>query len=117
MIWLQPAIGQAIVDQALLERHTNRSIAESASEWNRATMAVQDLQSRPGGPYGYVIRTAIVGPAMHSARVQEVMGRSIVNFTRRGVRSGVLSGEPVSAYNADMIRKTEAMGLRRSLAW
>ena len=45
MIWLQPALGQAVVDQALLERSTERSLAQAASEWNRATMASYDLEA------------------------------------------------------------------------
>jgi hypothetical protein len=113
MIWLQPALGQAVVDQALLERRTNRSVAEAASLWNRATMASHDLQSAPGGPFGYVMQAATTVPAQHLARVQGVMGRSIVNFTQRGIRSGVFPvGPRAAAYNADMISKTEAMGMR-----
>src|SRR3990167_7524232 len=49
MTWLQPALGQAIVDQALFERRTNQLMAQSASEWNRATLAHQEFQSLPGG--------------------------------------------------------------------
>lgn len=113
MTWLQPALGQAVVDQALLERRANQRMAASVSEWNRATMAFHDLQSRPGGLYGSLRQAALEIPAAHMARVQGVMGRSIVNFTRRGVRSGVLSAaQPVSAYNGEMIRKAEAMGQR-----
>jgi hypothetical protein len=100
MIWLQPALGQAVVDQALLERRTNRSMAEAVSEWNRATMASHDLQSRSGGPFGFVMQAATAIPAAHHARVQ-------------GVRNGLLSaGQDLSDYNDAMIQKTEAMGLR-----
>lgn len=113
MIWLQPALGQAVVDQALLERSTERSLAQAASEWNRATMASYDLESRSGGPFGFVMQAATAIPAAHDARVQGVMGRSIVNFTGRGVRSGILSaGQDLSDYNDNMIGKTQAMGMR-----
>jgi hypothetical protein len=113
MTWLQPALGQAVVDQALLERRSNQSLAEGVAAWNRATMASHDLHALPGGPYGFVMRDAIAAPVAHVARVQGVMGRSIVNFTRRGVRSGVLSAaQPGTAYNTGMIQKTEAMGTR-----
>lgn len=112
MTWLQPALGQAIVNQALLERRTERSMAQTVSQWNRATMASYELQSRFGGSFGSVIQAATEIPAAHSARVQNVMGRSVVNFTGRGVRSGMLSaGGDLSDYNDTMIRKTEAMGL------
>ncbi len=108
MTWLQPALGQAIVDQALFERRTDQVMAQSASEWNRATLAHHELQSLPGGPFGAVVRQAATVPAEHMARIQGVMGRAIVNFTRRGIRSGALSAEYAdSAYNAGMIRVTE----------
>jgi hypothetical protein len=113
MTWLQPAIGQAVVDQALLERRSERSIAQAVSEWNRATMASHELQSRSGGPFGFAMQAATVIPAAHHARVQGVMGRAVVNFTGRGVRTGILSsGVDRFHYNDTMIQKTEAMGLR-----
>jgi len=41
------------------------------------------------------------------------MGQAIVNFTVRGIRSGVLSADQVlSDYNTNMIRATEAGGQR-----
>ncbi|HSQ92169.1 MAG TPA: hypothetical protein VLM19_08355 [Nitrospiraceae bacterium] len=108
MTLLQPALGQAIVDQALLERRANQLISQSASEWNRATLAHQDFQSLPGGPLGSVMRQAATVPADHIARVQYVMGRAIVSFTARGIRSGVLSADQyLSDYNINMIRATE----------
>jgi hypothetical protein len=113
MSLLQPALGQAIVDQALLERRANQLIAQSASEWNRATLAHQDFQSLPGGPLGAVMRQAATVPADHMARVQYVMGHAIVNFTARGIRSGVLSADQyLSDYNTNMIRVTEVSGQR-----
>ena len=113
MTMLQPALGQAIVHQALFERRANQVMAQSASEWNRATLAHHEFQSLPGGPFGAVMRQAATVPADHMARVQGVMGRAIVNFTRRGIRSGVLSAEQyLSDYNSGMIRATEARGQR-----
>jgi hypothetical protein len=111
MTWLQPALGQAIVDQTIFERRANHLMAQSASEWNRTTLANHEVQSLPGGPFGAVIRQAATVPADHMARVQGVMGRAIVNFTRRGIRSGVLSADQyLSDYNTGMIRATEARG-------
>lgn len=113
MTWLQPALGQAVVDQALLERRTNRSMAEAVSQWNRVTMASYDVEPGTDGLFRVVSQAAIAIPMEHAARVQGIMGRSIVNFTRRGVHSGILSAaQPVSAYNTDMIRKTEARGIQ-----
>ena len=110
MTWLQPALGQAIVDQMVMERRTNLANAEAVSEWNRATMAYHDLQSM-AGPFTAVRSFAMTVPMEHIARVQSVMGRSIVNFTRRGIHSGVLSpAQPTSEFNAAMISRTEVMG-------
>lgn len=109
MTSLQPALGQAIVDQAVFERRTNQLMAQSASEWNRATLAHQEFQSLQDGPLGTVLLQAATVPADHMARVQYVMGRAIVNFTARGIRSGVLSADQyLSDYNTNMIRTTEA---------
>lgn len=111
MTMLQPVLGQAIVDRALLERRTTRGMAEVIAEWNRATMAEHDLQSLPGGPFGMVLREAATVPVNHAARVQAVMGREIVNFTKRGIRSETLSADQYfSRYNDRMIRTTEARG-------
>lgn len=113
LAWLQPVLGQAIVDQAIFDRRANRLIAQSVSEWNRATLAYHDLRSRPGGALGDVVRQAVTVPTDHSTRVQGIMGREIVNFTARGVRSGRLSADhPGSDYNASMIRATETRGQR-----
>jgi hypothetical protein len=111
MMWLQPALGQAIVEHALLERRTERLTAGAAAEWNRATLAYHDLQSLPGGPFGAVMHQAATVPGEHAVRVQSVLGRAIVNFTKRGIRSEVLSADRyLSDYNDSMIRATEARG-------
>ena len=113
MTRLQAALGQAIVDQALFEQRANQVMAQSASEWNRAMLAHHDWQSLPGGPFGAVMRQAAIVPVEHMARVQAVMGRAIVNFTSRGIRSGLLSAEQyLSDYNKKMIRATDASGQR-----
>jgi hypothetical protein len=113
MIWIQPTLGQAIVDQVISEHQANQVMAQSAFEWNRATLAHHEFQSIQGGPFGAVMRQAATVPANHMARGQGVMGRAIVNFTARGIRSGVLSADQdLSDYNTGMIRTTEAMGQR-----
>lgn len=113
MTWLQPALGQAIVDQAIFERRANHVMAQSASEWNRATLAHHEFQSLAGGPFEAVMRQATTVPADHMARVQGVMGQAIVNFTARGIRSEALSADQyLSDYNTGMIRATEARGQR-----
>ncbi len=113
LTFLQPTLGQAVVDQARLERRTDQVMAQSASEWNRATLAYDTFQSRSGSPFEIVTRQASMGPVDHMARVQGVLGRAIVNFTQRGIRSGVLSADQYrSGFNANMIRATEERGKR-----
>ncbi len=110
---LQPALGHAIVEQALFERRANQALARSVSEWNRASMAYHEFQSRPGGPLGSVRHQAVAVPAANRARVQGVMGQAIVNFTKRGIRNGLFSADTyLSDYNLAMIRATEARGQR-----
>ena len=110
---LQLVIGQAVVDGAIFERRANETITERASEWNRATMAQHNFLSAAGGPFGSIMQRVGTVPADHHARVQGVMGREIVNFTRRGVRSGLLSADlSRSDYNTVMIRTVEARGQR-----
>ena len=118
MASLQSALGQAIVEQALFERHANQNLARAVSKWNLATIADQEFQSLPDGPLGAVMREASTVQADHMARVQAVMGRAIVNFTARGIKSGVLSADQyLSDYNINMIRLTEASGQRLNQAF
>ena len=111
--WLQPALGQAIVERSLLQLHTDQLTASATSEWNRAMLAHRNLQATEGGPFAFVMQRAVSVPEEHAARVQAVMGRSIVNFTQRGIRSGVMSADLyLSDYNQGMIRAIEARGER-----
>lgn len=111
---LQEVIGQAIIENSVLERDASRAMAAAASSFNRATMGLDWLQRFPLGPQlEQVIAAAARTEAEHAARVQGVMGRSIVNFTRRGVRSGVLSADQyTNDFNERMIQTVQAMGHR-----
>lgn len=113
---LQPTLGQAIVERAILERRTNHGMAGAIREWNKATMAEHHLRSIPGGPFGTVLHDAATVPALHAARVQAVMGREIVNFTKRGVQSGLLSADRYrSRHNARMIHRSDARAQRQDI--
>lgn len=113
MGWLQPALGQAIVERALLQLASDRVTAQATLEWDQALLAHYSLQSIPGGPFGFIMDRAATMPDDHAARVQAVMGRSIVNGTRRGLRSGILSADQyLSDYNRDMIGAAEQWGGR-----
>ncbi len=110
---LQPTFGQALLDQAVFERRANQAMAQSVSEWNRATLAFHEFVSGSRSALGSVIRHAQTVPANHLARVEGIKGRAIVNFTKRGVRNGLLSGDQYGTiYNMKMIGAVEAQGLR-----
>lgn len=79
-------------------------------------MAQQNLESLPGGPFGAVRHDAATVPANHAARIQTVMGREIVNFTKRGIQSGLLSADRYrSRYNSLMIHRSDARAQRRDI--
>ena len=113
MVWLQPALGQAIVERTLLQQQSDRITAQATLEWDQALLAHYSLQSMPGGLFGFIMDRAATMPDDHAARVQAVMGRSIVNGTGRGVRSGILSADHyLSDYNREMIGTAERLGGR-----
>lgn len=107
--WVQPALGQAIVMDSLLERAAFRTTAETATELNRAVLAGRRLQASPFGHLERIGAHAIAVEADHAARVQYVMGRRIVNFTARGIRAGILSPAQINGrFNRRMIRMAES---------
>ncbi len=113
MSLLQPAFGRAIVDQVLSERRANQAVAQSVSEWNRATIAFHDYVSGSGSALRSVMRNAQTVPVDHMARVEGIKGRAIVNFTKRGLQTGLLSADHYgSMYNMRMIGMIEARGQR-----
>lgn len=110
---LQPTFGQALLNQAVFERQIDQAMTQSVSEWNRATLAFHEFVSGSGRALGFVLHHAEVVPANHMARVENIKGRAIVNFTTRGVRNGLLSGDQYGTiYNMKMIGAVEAQGLR-----
>jgi hypothetical protein len=93
MQWVQPALGQAIVDDYLLEWNLAQHAVGLVTELNRATVADHRLRTTP---FGYLERVRAMAGRIeedHLARVQYVMGRTIVAFTDRGVRERALSAE------------------------
>jgi hypothetical protein len=113
MFWLQPVLGQAILDESLLERDGSRAITESATNFSRALVAQHRFDSSPQNLSQIVEEKAARMRTDHEGRVQTVMGRAIVNFSRRGWRNGVLpAGFEPSGFNQRMIHATETMGQR-----
>ncbi len=116
MDWVQPALGQAIVDSSVLDYRAKIGITRSAVELNRATLVDHRLQTAPFGQFDHVRTHADQMAADHQARVQHVMGRTIVNFTERGVRTGALSPATTNgAYNRHLITVAKSTGDRMNL--
>ena len=108
---LQPVLGQAIVDDALLERSHAKHAAAAIAQLDGLAFERNQWQHSPYGYLDSITIGASWAEAEHTARVQTVMGRSIVNFTRRGVRSGLWTSVERAAHdNPQMIGVTEAMG-------
>ncbi|HSB43534.1 MAG TPA: hypothetical protein VLD60_00900 [Nitrospira sp.] len=111
--WLQPVLGQAILDQNLLDLHYEKVTPGAVTQLNEVTGEHVRWQNSPFGYLDSIKMFAARGEADHATRVQAFMGRAIVQFTRRGVLSGVLPpGENDSPYNTRMIGGTEIAGRR-----
>lgn len=111
--WLQPELGRAVVERAVLQQRTDQITASATAEWNQAMAAHRSLQAVRGGPLAFIMDRAVTVPEEHAARVQAVTGRAIVNFTQRGVRSGMLSADLyLSDYNQGMIAAAEIRAQR-----
>jgi hypothetical protein len=113
MVWLQPALGQAIVEESVLERDGSRAITESATNLSRSLVAQHRFDTSPRNLSQIVEDKAARMKTDHEGRVQTVMGRAIVNFSQRGWRSGIMSpGFEPSDFNKRMIHATETLGQR-----
>ena len=115
---LQPVLGQAIVDHALLERRHEKDAAAATIKLDGLVLEWNQWQHSPYGYLDSITTGASWAEAEHTARVQAVMGRSIVNFTGRGVRNGLWASVERAAHdNLHMIRVTEALGQKMGNAF
>ena len=118
MALLQPVLGQAIVDHTVLERSHDKNVAAATTQLDGLVFESKQWQHSPYGYLDSITTGASRAEAEHTARVQTVMGRSIVNFTRRGVRSGLWSSvERADQHNSRMIGVTEATGQKMDSAF
>lgn len=112
---LQPSMGQAIVDQATLERQYAADISREASKLIRATQAAE---RSPVGGLDTIEARAAQFQIDHQARVQYVMGTTIVNLTGQAMRAGVLSGDNLSnPYNDRILATAHAKGRKMEEAF
>ena len=105
---LQPAMGQAIVDHATLERQFAADVSQGASKLYRATAVASQT---PLEGLDTIEARAAQFQADHGAQVQYVMGKTIVTLTGQGIRAGVLSAENLSnKFNDRIIATAQALG-------
>jgi len=115
---LQPVLGQAIVDHAVLERRHAKGAGAAIVQLDGLALESNHWQHSPYAYLDSITAGASWAEAEHASRVQTVMGHSIVNFTRRGVRSGLWSSvERAAQDNPHMIGMTEAMGQKMDRAF
>ena len=113
MEYLQPVLGNAILQDVLLDRHAGGAVSASVMEFNRAVSEYQRITTTLLSPLVLAELSAFGQEADHQARMQFVMGKSIVNETRRGIRNGMLSADQyASDFNNNLIRTAELTGQR-----
>lgn len=113
MEWLQPALGRAIVDDMVLNREADAALSASVTELNRAVSEYQLMSTTLLSPLVLAELRAFGQEADHRARMQFVIGKAIVNQTRRGIMSGILSADQyASEFNNSLIRTAELTGQR-----
>lgn len=108
MQWVQPVLGQAIVDNYLLERTTIQDIHAAAKELNHVGLMSQYRSTNLDPSFSRTADRVAEIDTDHTARMQYVMGRAIALFTARGVRSGELTPAQMEGpYNSRMIDLTD----------
>lgn len=113
MQYLQPVLGQAIVQDLLLDRDAGAALSASAMELNRAVGESERIFTALLSPLVLAELRAFGQETDHRARMQYVMGKSIVNQTRRGIAAGILSADQYGGeFNTNLIRTAELTGQR-----
>ncbi len=107
--WLQPILGQAIVDQDLLDRRHAIVLSIARIRLAGVSAEYKRWQKAPFSYLDSIRSSAMWAEPDHAARVQVVMGHAIVQFTQRGVRSDMLSSEgDLLDFNAQRIDQADA---------
>jgi hypothetical protein len=110
---LQVPLGQAIVESYVLQREGAAASQTAAMELNKARSIQRWLADSAMNYLDPIRRDAAQMEADHAGRVQSVLGREIVNFTRRGVGSEAFaSPQSAAAYNSRMLGLVDATRMR-----
>jgi len=107
--WLQPILGQAIVDEDLLDRRHAAVVSNAKVRLAGVRGEYIRWQNAPFRYLDSIRLSAMWAEPDHATRVQAVMGHAIVQFTQRGVQNDMLSSEgDILDFNARMIDQTDA---------
>ena len=110
---VEPALGEAIVSSTLLDLSTGKETMAAAAELNRMTMLGYGLDGTPDSIVASTKAWADKMESANAARAELVKGRTIVNFTQRGIAHGLLSADQyINAYNDRMIQQADTAGYR-----
>jgi hypothetical protein len=111
MQWIEPALGEAVVANGLLELTTASELAAAVKSLNVATLAGQYVEAIPEHIADTMRSVSQMIDGGHQARVQYVLGQSIVSATARGVRTGLVSAvHDDTAFNRRVIQTAAATG-------
>ncbi len=111
--WLQVPLGHAIVESQVLLREGAAASRKAGVALNKVVAIQRWLSDSAMNYLDPVRRNAGQMEIDHAGRVQSVLGREIVNLTRRGVASQAFASSRSAAdYTGRMLRLVEATRLR-----
>lgn len=107
--WVQPALGQTIVEIAVLERKRSGETAKAANKLIQTSRTVQGLSGADTRIKNFT-KQAEQARVEKTARAELVKGRIVVNFTSRAVQNHVLPDQ--AEFNHRMIKAAANAGSR-----
>lgn len=107
--WVQPALGQTLVEVAVLERKRSEETAKVANKLDQTARTAQAL-SRGDSRIKNLTKQVEQVRVEKTARAEFVKGRTVVNFTSRAVKTHVLPGQ--AEFNHRMIDSAANAGDR-----
>ncbi|MBU6432776.1 MAG: hypothetical protein KJS98_05610 [Nitrospirae bacterium] len=107
--WVQPALGQTLVEVAVLERKRSEETAKAANKFDQTASTAQALRRADTRIRKFAKQVKQVR-VEKTARAELVKGRTVVNFTSRAVRNHVLPDQ--AEFNHRMINSAANAGGR-----
>lgn len=107
--WLQGPLEEAIVASEAIRRDGAAATRKAGSAWTKAVAIHRGLADSVGHNLDSVARDAARTRAEQTGRVQAVLGREIVNLTRRGIAGRAFDSLPsAEAYSGTLLGLVEA---------